>query len=205
MASPISIGVFAEDQAHKRLLLPLILRLAREERVEVHLRVYSATGGHSRVMDEFQRHQQILERGYNGDRTQAFLVVAVDGNCETSVKARQRILEKTRAPFSERVVAACPDPHVEHWYLADSAAFKAVVGRQPRVGKKKCARDYYKSILADTIRRAGHPSALGGIEFAEELAGEMDFFQAGKKAPSLKMFLDDCRAKIRQFSVRSAK
>lgn len=205
MVSPISIGVFAEDRAHKRLLLPLILRLVREERVGVRLRVYSATGGYSRVIDEFQHHQRILERGHNGDRVQDFLVVAIDGNCETSAKARQRILEQTSAPLSGRVVVACPDPHIEHWYLVDHVAFKAVVGRQPRVGKKKCARDHYKSVLADTVRQAGHPPALGGLEFAEELAKEMDFFRAGKNAPSLKMFLDDCRAKIRQFGVHPAK
>ena len=205
MVSPISIGVFAEDQAHKRLLQPLILRLAREERTVARLHVYLAAGGRSRVMAAFELHQQILERVHNGDRRQDFLVVAIDGNCETSAKARQRILEKTRAPFSERVVVACPDPHVEHWYLADSAAFKAVVGREPHMSRKKCARDYYKSILADTVRRAGHLSVLGGIEFADELAEKMNFFQAGKNAPSLKMFLDDCRSKMQLHAVRVAK
>ena len=205
MAFPVSIGVFAEDQAHKRLLLPLIRRLAHEEGAEARIHVYSATGGRSRVMDEFRLHQRLLERACNGDRGRDFLVVAIDGNCETPAKARQRILEQTRAPLSGRVVVACPDPHIEHWYLVDHAAFRDVVGRQPRVGKKKCVRDHYKSILADTVRQAGYPPALGGFEFVEELAEAMNFFQAGKNAPSLKMFLDDCRAKIRQFGVRSAK
>lgn len=205
MMSSISVGVFAEDQAHKRLLVPLIRRLAHEEGTEARIHVHSATGGHSRVMDEFRLHQRLLERAYNGDQAQDFLVVAIDGNCETSAKARQRILEQARMPLSEQVVVACPDPHIEHWYLVDHVAFKTVVGRQPRVGKKKCARDHYKSILADTVRQAGYPPALGGLEFAEELAEEMDFFRAGKNAPSLKMFLDDCRAKVRQIGVRSTK
>ena len=205
MASFIAVGIFAEDQAHKRLLLPLIQRLAREEKVTVRPHVYLATGGHSRAMDEFRLHQRLLERAHNGDRVQDFLVVGIDGNCAAWTKARQCILEETRAPFSERVVAACPDPHVEHWYLVDSVAFGVVVGREPRMSRKKCARDYYKSILANTVRRAGHLSPLGGIEFAEELAEEMDFFRAGKKSPSLKAFLDDCRAKIRQFGDRSVK
>ena len=205
MASFISVGIFAEDQAHKRLLLPLIQRLAREEKVTVRLHVYSATGGHSRVMDEFRLHQRLLERVHNGDRVQDFLVVGIDGNCETWAKVRQRILEETRAPFSERVVVACPDPHIEHWYLVDSAAFKAVVGREPRMSRRKCARDYYKQILSRTVREAGHPSVLGGLEFAAELAEEMNFFRAGKKSSSLKAFVDDCRSKLQLLGTRSAK
>ena len=205
MASFIAVGIFAEDQAHKRLLLPLIQRLAREEKVTVRPHVYLATGGHSRAMDEFRLHQRLLERAHNGDRVQDFLVVGIDGNCEAWTKVRQRILEETRAPFSERVVAACPDPHVEHWYLVDSVAFKTVVGCEPRMGRKKCARDYYKSILADTVRRAGHLSPLGGIEFAEELAEKMNFFRAGKESHSLKAFVDDCRSKLQLLGTRSAK
>lgn len=204
MASCVTVGIFAEDQAHKRLLLPLIQRLAREEKVTVRSRVYPATGGHSRVMDEFRLHQQLLERVHNGDRVQDFLVVAVDGNCDW-IKARQRIAEATRESFSERVVVACPDPHIEHWYLVDSTAFKAVVGREPRMSRKKCARDYYKQILSSTVREAGYSSAFGGLEFAEELAEKMNFFRAGKESRSLKAFVDSCRSKIRLLGIRSAK
>lgn len=205
MGSFISVGVFAEDQAHKRLLLPLIQRLAREEKVTVRPHVYSATGGHSRAMDEFRLHQRLLKRAHNGDRVQDFLVVGIDGNCETWTKVRQRILVETRPPFSERVVVACPDPHIEHWYLVDSVACKAVIGCEPRMSEKKCARDYYKQVLSRTVREAGHSSVLGGLEFAAELAKEMNFFRAGKKAPSLKAFLDDCRSKLQLLGTRSAK
>ena len=199
MASCITVGIFVEDQAHKRLLLPLIQRLAREEKVTVRPHVYSATGGHSRVMDEFRLHQRLLERAHMD-----FLVVAIDGNCDWT-KARQRIEGATDESFAERVVVACPDPHIEHWYLVDSAAFKAVVGSEPHMKKEKCARDYCKQILSDMVRAAGHPSILGGLEFAEELAEEMNFFRAGKRSPSLKAFVDDCRSKLQLLGSPSAK
>lgn len=199
MASCITVGLFAEDQAHKGLLLPLIRRLAHEKKVTVRLHVYSATGGHSRVINEFRLHQRLPERTHMD-----FLVVAIDGNCDWT-KARQRIEGATHESFSERVVVACPDPHIECWYLADSAAFKAVVGREPRMKKEKCTRDYCKQILSGTVRDAGHLSVLGGLEFAEELAKRMDLFQAGKKSPSLKAFVDDCRSKLQLLGNRSAK
>ena len=204
MAPFIAVGIFAEDQAHERLLLPLVQRLAREQKVAVRSRVWSATGGHSRVIDEFSTHQRVLERDHNGDRVQDFLVVAIDGNCDW-IKARQRIVEATRESFSERVVVACPDPHSEHWYLADPIAFKAVVGREPRMSKKKCARDYYKQILSRTVREAGYAPALGGLEFAEELVEKMNFFRASKESRSLKSFVDSCRNKIRLLGIRSAR
>lgn len=92
---------------------------------------------------------------------------------------------------------ACPDPHVERWYLADPESFKEVVGHQPTIGKKKCVRDYYKNALANAVRKAGHPATLGGIEFAQELVERMDLYRAGKNERSLKAFVDDLRGRLR--------
>lgn len=92
---------------------------------------------------------------------------------------------------------ACPDPHVERWYLADPESFKTVVGYRPTIAKKKCARDYYKEVLAKAVRKAGHPATLGGIEFAQELVDDMNLYRACKNERSLKAFVDDLRGGLR--------
>ena len=69
----------------------------------------------------------------------------------------------------------------------------------PSPGRAKCEREYYKSLLTTTIRSAGHPSTLGGTEFAPDLADAMDLYRAGKTDSSLKAFLDDFRAALERW------
>jgi hypothetical protein len=99
--------------------------------------------------------------------------------------------------FQPLVVVACPDPHIERWYMADPASFKEVVGRQPRLEKVKCERNRYKTILAQTIRDSGQITTLGGIEFARDLVAAMDLYRAGKLEPALKSFVEDLRGALR--------
>lgn len=102
-------------------------------------------------------------------------------------------------PFvQDRLVAACPDPHVERWYLADPQSFERVVGKRPDIGTRKCVRDHYKRVLASAIVQGGHPATLGGVEFAPELVEAMDLYRAGRNDSSLKAFVDDFRAKLHQ-------
>jgi hypothetical protein len=91
------------------------------------------------------------------------------------------------------MIIACPDPHVERWYMVDPEGFASAVGVQPSVGKRKCKRDIYKALLANTIRQAGLLAPLGGIEFAPELVASMDLYRAGRNDKSLKGFTDDLR------------
>ena len=197
MISPVVVDLFVEDRAHEQLLAPLLARVAREELFDVSLRVRSARGGHGQAIREFELYQDLVEKGVVGGVPPDLLVVAIDGNCSTFVKARKAIEDVTRAPFSDRLVVACPDPHVECWYLADPASFETVVGHRPRVGKKKCVRDHYKRLLAAGVQQAGHPATLGGIDFAPELVARMDLYRAGKTNPSLRAFLDDLRSQLR--------
>lgn len=125
------------------------------------------------------------------------MIAGIDGNCLRFARAKKAIESGTHQPFSNRLVVACPDPHVERWYLADPDSFKDVVGHRPTVAKKKCLRDYYKAALASVVRKAGHPAMLGGIEFAQELVERMDLYRAGKNDRSLKVFVDDLRARLR--------
>jgi hypothetical protein len=196
MNEPLVVDLFVEDRAHEEFLKPLLLRIAGEEKVAVEVRVRSARGGHARAIEEFRLFQRLIEKG--AEATPDFDVVGIDGNCVTFAKKRDEIRDATGAAFQNRVTAACPDPHVERWYLADPDSFQAVVGHRPTVGKKKCVRDHYKGVLADAVRQAGYPPTLGGIEFAAELVADMDLYRAGRNDHSLRAFLDDLRAQLRQ-------
>jgi hypothetical protein len=191
------VDIFVEDRAHEAFLVPMLRRIAQEEKVVVTPRVRSGCGGHGRAVTELKLYQQVVETGMPGFAPPGLLLAGIDGNCSTFAKAKKAIVAATHAPFSDRLVVACPDPHVERWYLADPESFKEVVGHWPTVAKKKCARDYYKAALANIVRKAVHPATLGGIEFAKELVERMDLYRAGKNDPSLKSFVDDLRARLR--------
>lgn len=201
MSNRVVVDLFAEDLAHEKFLEPMLNRVAREEGVKVWTRVISAKGGHGRAIKEFERYQNTKDKldREPGD----FVVVAIDGNCSTFVKARGEILNSTTPALIDKLVVACPDPHVERWYLADPKSFEVVVGYRPRIIPNKCERDHYKHLLSEAIRKAGHPVPLGGIEFASELVEEMDLYRAGKSDSSLKAFLDDLRIRLKTVSTRS--
>lgn len=193
MSSPLVVDMFVEDRAHEAFLVPMLGRIAREEEVNVSHRIRSARGGHGRAIAEMRLYQNRPGRGDAG-----LVIVGIDGNCTTSTKARQAIQAASEVAFRERLVVACPDPHIERWYLADPDSFKSVVGHRPTAGKRNCKRDHYKSMLAQAIWQAGHPTTLGGIEFARELVEAMDLYRAGKTDRSLKVFADDLRAGLRK-------
>lgn len=197
MSSPLIVDIFVEDRAHEAFLVPMLWRIAREENVVVMPRVRSGRGGHGRAVTELKLYQYLVRKGAAGITNPDLLIAGIDGNCSTFARAKKAIVAATHVPFSDLLVVACPDPHVERWYLADPESFKEVVGLRPTIAKKKCARDYYKDALAKVVRKAGHPATLGGIEFAQELVEGMDLYRAGKNDPSLKNFLDDLRARLR--------
>ena len=197
MSSPLLVDIFVEDRAHEAFLVPMLRRIAQEEKVVVTPRVRSGRGGHGRAVTELKLYQDLVRKGASGTANPDLLIAGIDGNCSTFARAKKAIADATHAPFSDRLVVACPDPHVERWYLADPESFKEVVGHWATVAKKKCARDYYKAALANAVRKAGHPATLGGIEFAQELVDRMDLYRAGKNDRSLKNFVDDLRARLR--------
>ena len=200
MSEALLVEFFVEDDAHQQLLVPLVQRVAREEDVELRCQVRNARGGHGRAMDSFERYQILREKGVGGSEVPALLVVAIDGNCSSFTETSRNIQRATREPFVHMLVTACPDPHIERWYLADPKSFQAVVGIQPRVSSQKCARGHYKQMLTTAIAGAGHPLTLGGVEFGRELADHMDFFRAGKNDSSLKAFVGDLRRGLRRAS-----
>ena len=197
MSSPFTVDIFVEDHAHEAFLVPMVQRIARDENIVVAPRVRSAWGVHGRAVAELRLSQRVVERGTPDFAPPDLLIAGIDGNCSTFAKAKKAIEEATNAPFSDRLVVACPDPHVERWYLADPESFQGVVGHRPTIAKKKCVRNYYKDALAKVVSKAGHPATLGGIEFAQELVERMDLYRAGKNERSLKAFVDDLRGRLR--------
>lgn len=201
--SRVTADLFVEDRAHEEFLKNLLLRLAEEEEVSLVIQIRSARGGHSKALDELSLYQRALLSGVGGLAVPDLLVVAIDANCNSFATARREIEERIDDSLRDRAVIACPDPHVERWYLADPNSFAQVVGVAPEIGQRKCERDLYKDKLSQAILRAGHPPTLGGIEFARELVEAMDLYRAGKLESSLKHFVDDAEARLRQTKDRS--
>ena len=197
MNEPLQIDLFAEDIAHEKLLVELIRRVVLEETEgTVRFQIRSARGGHAKAIGEFRTYQRTLTKeGFNSSAD--LVVVAIDSNCSSFAKTREEIMQTTRSEFKHLLVTACPDPHIERWYMADPDSFYEIIGHRPVLGSEKCQRGYYKHILQTAIREAGHPQPLGGIEFAAELAGAMNLYRAGKADASLKAFLDDLRGALR--------
>ena len=196
MTDPLSVDVFVEDSAHERLLLAFLRRLAAERNCALRTQVLCARGGHSKAVHAMADTQRMLLGGGLQRPIADLFLVGIDGNCTTAAEKRRQIREACRPEFHDRLVIACPDPHVERWFMADPESFERVVDRRPKLGREKCERDHYKRLLGSTIAEAGHPAPLGGLEFADELVAAMDLYRACKNDAALSMFLDDLRAAL---------
>lgn len=193
--SETRVHLFAEDNAHEQLLRPIVRRIAAEEACDIDIRVMSARGGHGKVLAELDLYQNAR---LVSQSLPDVLVIGVDANCRGHTEAKNEILSHVQPSFTAKVVIACPDPHIERWYLADAVAFQKVVGTPAPSVRQKCQRDFYKHLLAETVRNAGLVPTLGGLEFAGELVQQADWFRAGKTDTAFKHFLDDLRSKFRQ-------
>lgn len=190
------IDLFAEDRAHEELIGPIVERVAEMESRRIRVRVISARGGHGRATDEFRLYQRKRLKAPPPESA-ALVIVAIDANCDTHTAAVQAIMDAVRDEFRTLCIPACPDPHIERWFLADESAFHAVVGPMPSLPKRKCGRDFYKQLLAQAVIDAGHPPTLGGLEFAREIAEAMDLYRAGRSERSLKHFIEGLRSGLR--------
>ena len=197
MSSPLTVDLFAEDRAHEEFLRAMLNRIAAEQERNLTVRVRSARGGHPRVLAELALYQTSVLKAPENLSMPDLVCIAIDANCKRWNRARSDIEKTIQTQFTQRAIIACPDPHIERWYLADPDSFAQVVGIRSKVGKRKCERDRYKAILSKAIVDAGHPATLGGIEFAQELVADMDLYRAGKAEASLKHFLDETIAHIK--------
>ena len=205
MSEPLVVDLFVEDRAHEVFVGALTNRIAREEQVALTLQARSARGGHPRALREFGAYQTLIEKGALAHRAPDVVVVVIDGNCATARKKREEIRNATRPGLLDRLVAGCPNPHVERWFLADPDSFHEVVGHRPVVGRDKCERGHYKRLLTDAIREGNQPATLDGIEFAAELVEAMNLYRAGRHDSSLRVFVDELRSRIRQSRTAAAR
>jgi hypothetical protein len=187
------VDLFGEDQAHEAYVGALIRRLLRDAGRDARVRTRSALGGHGRMTTELDALQKAVRGGQSGLDVPDILVVARDANCERFSNARRTIQAHIDRTVFRASAIACPDPHIERWFLADPISFRQVVGAEASAGKRKCIRNLYKRRLADAIRNGGHPVTLGGIEFAIELVEALDLYRAGRNEPSLQHFIEDFR------------
>jgi len=195
MSNLVLVDLFVEDYAQEALLRPLIERIGKEEGFQVHVRVRSAKGGAPHALREFQGYQRLLER-YT-DQPPHILVVARDGDCRRFFERREEVRERTSPAWQDRLVVACPEPHIERWYLSDAEAFQRALGSPPPVPAphRRCRRATYKAALEQAVRAAGYPPTLHGVEHAQAIAEALDLRQPRDR--SLKAFVEDLRAALR--------
>jgi hypothetical protein len=196
MNKPVILDLFAEDQGHEEVVGAIVCRVAKEEGFDIQIRVRRARGGHGRVINELKLYQKSVLGGVVNLTLPDILVVAIDANCKKHAAARREIEEALDARIKPLAAIACPNPHIERWCLVDPPSFNAIVGIEPILPRRKCAKDAYKSLLSDTVRKAGHVPTLGGIEFASELVIGMDLFRASRNDKSLKSFVEELRARL---------
>jgi len=192
MPTDVTIDAFVEDKAHEQLIGSVIRRLAKEHALSIHLAFFSAKGGHPRVMSELELFRRTIDTG--GRRRPDILVVAIDANCKGWNPARNAIMQRIGGCVAADIIVACPEPHIERWFMADPDSFVGVVGHRPSLGRRNCQRDYSKGHLAEAVRKGGSPPLLGGIDYAPDLVEAMDLYRAGQNDRSFGHFLDELRA-----------
>lgn len=195
----VEVVLFCEDVGHELVLRALICRTASAVGCEVDLQRRSVRGGRGKALAEMAEFARDLRGSVHP--LPDLLVVAIDANCHGYVTRRDEALKRV-GDVGVPLVVAAPDPHVERWLLADSAAFKAVLGRGCRAPDTKCDRDRYKSLLADAVRECGVQPVLGGLEHAEEIVAHMDLDRAPQIDKSLGRFIDELRAALREVAGR---
>ncbi len=166
MSRPVLVDLFAEDRAHEALLGPLVRRIAREEGIDVDVRIRSARGGHAQALQEFRDYQKFVEKGAIQGSGPGLLVVAIDGNCATFTRNRAEIERATQPGFQDRLIAACPDPHIERWFVADPDSFHTVRRRarpggsvqgEPAALPPQHRRHVVSLSIGPSLKRRFHP------------------------------------------------
>lgn len=190
------IALFVEDYAHQQFLGALIKRLANEHGVPVTSDWRNVRHGHGAVIKELKQFLRDLYQ--RPGALPDLIVVATDANCK-GLTQRTRMVTEITDKTALRIVCAVPDPHIERWFLLDSAAFKVVFGRGCDAPDQKCERSRYKKMLIDAIRQGGITPSLGGIEFAEDIVKEMDLNRIARHDDSLGRLLSELSAVFREW------
>jgi hypothetical protein len=196
----MKVALFLEDAAHLAFIGTLLRRVASNEGIDIEVEERNAVGGSGQVMTSLRSYVTDLAKGRA--EYADVLVVAIDGNCH-GVNERVGSIRATaeQAEFAGQLACAVPDPHVEIWYLADGRAAAVVAGSdtgQPALPQYKCEPGRYKALLEQVFLQSGQSPPLGGSEFGEEIATELDLEAACRAQDSLGRFVDELRAALKQ-------
>jgi hypothetical protein len=193
----LKIGLFVEDEAHKRFIHRLLARIIEEHSsLEIDIIERSSSGGHGKVVSEFGTYLRDL----HGESDAYFdaVIVGTDANCIGFAERRKRLEKEAKRFPGISVAYAIPDPHIERWFLLDSAAFKKALGVGCRAPDQKCSRDRYKNELRQAVSQRGPFAPLGGIEYAEDIVEHLDMKTASKDK-SFGQFVKDVRRLLKSW------
>lgn len=200
----LNIGYFLEDIGHENFIKALVTRVALEmgfSSQELKHDVRNATGGKGLAITELRQFFRDVKKGQ--ELPFAVLVVAIDGNCQGYREKRDEIVQiAQQTGYPGIPICAVPDPHIEHWYLIDPDAFckAAEIDSRPEVPSYKCERGLYKRVMQEAFAKSGLAPPLGGVEYGEDIALEIDFFTAQKKDVAFGHFRAELRSALQSFT-----
>lgn len=203
MVGKVMIAYFLEDIAHEKFLRALVARVAQETGLsndDLMEDVRNATGGSPRAFRELERFlADVQSKSINPYQ---ILIVAIDSNCDKYIEVRKRITGIINgANYNSPVVLAIPNPYIERWYVMDPQAFKSATGATvvAKLPRKHRQRVSYKKIIRDALLTAGIRSTLGGAEYGEKVARQIDLYKAGKADNSFGRFVHSLKTEMSKF------
>jgi hypothetical protein len=195
----LTVAFFLEDIGQEAIIPPLFKRIATEEGIssdQLECPILNSRGGGS--LSAYSRFLKDADKSRHSNAD--LLIVGSDGNCNGFATRRDQILKKAEGTLFTEVIAAVPDPHVERWYLLDIPALERSSGVRIAFQHvpEKCEKDLYKTLLRRAFEGTEITPPLGGIEYGERVALEMDLYNAGKKDHGLGEFVDRSRSWVRR-------
>lgn len=196
MPDSLHVDIFCEDRGHESFVRRVVLKVAEDQGLDVELRTPSARGGKGKALEEFLAYQRAVRQGISDRPAPDLLIVVIDCNCSDWHAVRDEIRNQIDDAVFPRSVVACPDPHVESWYLADPPSFTQVIGHDPTPVPEGCDREAYKRELSNALRAGNKQVLSGSSEFAPEIVEAMDLYDAGRRQASLGHFVDALSTKL---------
>lgn len=193
---------FVEDDAHESFMRAFLPALwTREGRTGTSpIQFLTNRGGTPKLFGSLRDTLRRIKRGASPISP---LIVLIDANCHGPNDRRREVLKlaEKEAHGPHNMIVGTPDPHIERW-LADPAAIaKAFDGKvSTALPVKKCARDYYKRLLADMFSGFEFVPLSGGVEFADRIVPGIDFDNPSSGDHQLTEFANSLRAHIRSLS-----
>lgn len=184
-----AIELFCEDSGHELFARALVSRHATEAGVRIHVAVRSARGGHGRASSELATWLRAPLRPDSD-----LLIVLIDANGTGWNERRGEILKVLREASPPLIVIGCPEPHIEAWLLSSPQSFSGSVGITwdgvaPRDGN-------WKRLLDALVADSGVPVLGSPMQLAFDIVPKLDLYDAGKRSPSLKHFIDELRGAL---------